>query len=298
MAPDYRINKLEYNVSNVCNLKCEQCDHLAPFFGARDAKFGSSITPENFARELALLAPHVHADSFLIVGGEPLLQERILDFLARLRESGITSQIVLVTNGLLLANQPDALFQSVDKIIISRYASVLSSEETIGRIRKRCDAARVELGFYWKSLFRKTIVGERNGDPRQVNRIFQTCANAWTWHCHAIQDGYLYRCPIAPLLGYKLHQQGLVERDFHEDDGLKLDDSPGFADRMRAYLESPAPLESCSYCLGCVGKAIKHRQMRKEEIEDQIWTGSTVANSIDPWKAFQKFVRWRLFRQR
>jgi hypothetical protein len=44
--------------------------------------------------------------------------------------------------------------------------------------------------------------------------------------------------------------------------------------------------------LGCIGKVIPHRQMRKEEIKDQIWTRSTVANSNDSWKAFQTFVRY------
>ena len=298
MAPGYRIEKLEYNVANGCILRCDQCDHLAPFFGACDAEFSSSITPENFARQLALLKPHLHAGSFWILGGEPLLQERILEFLARLRESGITDQIGLFTNGLLLANQPDALFQSVDKITISRYASRPISKEAIGTIRRRCEAAGVELGFFWKTHFRKTIVGERNSNSRQVNSIFQTCANAWSWHCHVIQDGYLYRCSIAPLLGYKLHQQGLAQRDFHEDDGLKLEDSPGFADRIRAYLESSTPLKSCSYCLGCVGRRIEHRQMSKEEVDQQAWTRGTIANGIDRWKLFQMSLRWRLLGQR
>ncbi len=298
MAQSYRIEKLEYNVANGCILRCDQCDHLAPFFGARDAEFTSSITPENFARQLAQLAPHIHAGSFWILGGEPLLQERLLDFIAVLRESGITEQIGLFTNGLLLANQPEALFQALDKITISRYASRPIPEVAIGTIRRRCDAAGVELSFFVKTHFRKTIVGERNANAGQVNTIFQTCSNAWSWHCHVIQDGYLYRCAIAPLLGYKLHQQGLVGRDFHEDDGLKLEDTPGFADRIRTYLESSTPLESCSYCLGCVGKLIEHRQMSKEEVEQQTWTRGTIADNIDRGKCFELLLRWRLLGQR
>jgi hypothetical protein len=41
-----------------------------------------------------------------------------------------------------------------------------------------------------------------------------------------------------------------------------------------------------------------HRQMSKEEIDGQVWSKRTIANSIDHWKAFRKFTLWRLFRIR
>jgi organic radical activating enzyme len=294
----YRIEKLEYDVTNECNLKCDQCDHLAPFFNGGDTEFNRSINLEEFSRQLMLLAKHLHTNSFWILGGEPLLQKQLLDYLACLRSSGITDKIVLVTNGLMLAQQPDALFHAVDKIMISLYSSTPIPQQSLHKIVRRCETARVELGFFSKSHFRKTIVAKRNDDPHQVGLIFQTCTNAWNWHCHAIHDGHLYRCATAPILGYRLHHEGLVERDFRKDDGLKLEDSPELGDRIREYLSSSIPLESCFYCVGCVGKLVRHRQLSKKEIEEKTWIRSTVANSLDKWKAFRKFSRWRLIGQR
>ena len=289
-----QVKKLEYNVAHHCNLRCDHCDHLSPFFTARDADYNSSISPENFARELASLAPHLHTERFLILGGEPLLQKRIAEFLAVLRQSGITDQIVLVTNGFLLEKQPDALFKAVDKITISHYTSRPLAEDVISRIRVRCEAAGVELEIFRQPRFSMSVAGEKNPDVRQVDEIFQTCAVAWSQRCYAIQDGYIYRCSRAPFLGYRLHQEGRVDRDFHKEDGLKLRDDPGFGERLRNYFESSTPLKSCSYCLGSVGKRVEHRQIDRDEIESKVWAGKTVAESIDPWKAFRKFSAWRI----
>jgi organic radical activating enzyme len=292
------VQKLEYNVSHQCNLRCDHCDHLSPFFSAQDAEFDQSISPEEFARQLAMLAPYIHADSFLILGGEPLLQKRILEFLACLRESRIADQIVLVTNGFLLQNQPDELFQAVQKITISHYPSRPLPEAAIAKIRARCEAAGVELEIFRQPRFSMSVVGKKNTDSRQVDAIFQTCAVAWSQRCYAIQGGYLYCCSRSPFLGYRLYRQGLVERDFHQEDGLKLEERADFAELARAYFERSTPLKSCSYCLGSVGKRMDHRQMSKEEIDGQVWSKRTIANSIDHWKAFRKFTLWRLFRIR
>ena len=295
MTQIYHVQKLEFNVAHHCNLRCDHCDHLSPFFSVRDADFNQSISPENFARQLAMLAPHLHTDSFLILGGEPLLQKRILEFLEALRESRIADQIVLVTNGFLLMQQPDELFQAVQKIMISHYTSRPLSDETIAKIRVRCEAAGVELEIVRQPRFSMSVVGEKNDDFKQVNAIFQTCTVAWSQRCYTVQDGYIYRCSRSPFLGYRLHQQGLVERDFHQEDGLKLEDSSDFAERAKAYFESSTPLKACSYCLGSVGKRVDHRQMTKDEIDGQVWGQRTIADGIDRWKAFRKFNLWRIF---
>ena len=294
MSHLHHVQKIEYNVAHHCNLRCDHCDHLSPFFSARDADFNQSISPENFARQLLMLAPHLHTENFLILGGEPLLQKRILEFLNSLRESRIADRIILVTNGFLLLQQPDELFQSVHKIMISHYTSRPLADETIAKIRARCEAAGVELEIVRQPRFSMSVAGVKNSDSKQVNAIFQTCTVAWKQRCYTIHDGYLFSCSRAPFLGYMLHRQGLVERDFHKEDGLKLEDSSDFAERAQAYFESSTPLNACSYCLGSVGKRVKHRQMTQDEIDGQVWGQRTIADSIDRWKAFRKFNLWRI----
>jgi hypothetical protein len=47
--------------------------------------------------------------------------------------------------------------------------------------------------------------------------------------------------------------------------GIKIDDSPGFRDRLLSYLTSPEPLPACHNCLGSAGKWFEHQQVRREE---------------------------------
>ena len=108
------VHKLEYNVAYHCNLRCDHCDHLSPFFSPKDDEFNASISLETFEKQLAILSRHIHGEEFLILGGEPLLHKNCVDFLRLVKQSGIADKTVLVTNGFLLPVQKDELFKTVD----------------------------------------------------------------------------------------------------------------------------------------------------------------------------------------
>ena len=133
-----QVHKLEYNVAHHCNLKCDHCDHLSPFFGPKDDAFNTSISLEAFDQQLAVLSRHVHSEEFLILGGEPLLHKNCLRFFKAVKASGITDKAVLVTNGFLLDKQGDELFDVLDKITISFYPSLPLKQEAIDKARQRC----------------------------------------------------------------------------------------------------------------------------------------------------------------
>lgn len=292
------VHKLEYNVTHHCNLKCDHCDHLSPFFGPKDAEFNSSISVASFEKQIAILSRHLHAEEFLILGGEPLLHKNVLDFLKLVKASNIADKTVLVTNGFLLGNQKDELFKTVDKITISFYPSLPLKQEMIDNARARCREHNVELEIFDQPKFSMSIVGIKNEDDRLVDGIFNTCTVAWTQRCYALHDGYVYRCSRAPFIAYKLHSVGAIANDFSKEDGLKLEDSEDFAAQAEAYFNQTTPLKSCAYCLGSVGKRVKHRQLGKTEIQDEVWARHKVGDSLDRAKAFRRIAMWRWFRLR
>src|SRR5512146_3357781 len=61
------VHKLEYNVAYHCNLRCDHCDHLSPFFSPREGEFNSSISLEDFEKQIAILSRHVHGEEFLLL---------------------------------------------------------------------------------------------------------------------------------------------------------------------------------------------------------------------------------------
>lgn len=292
------VRKLEYNVTHHCNLKCDHCDHLSPFFGPKDSEFNSSISVAAFDKQIGILSRHVHSEEFLILGGEPLLHKNVLDFLKLIRASKICDKIVLVTNGFLLPNQEDELFRSVDKITISFYPSLPLKQEAMDKARERCAEHSVELEIFHQPKFSMSIVGIKNDDAHLVDGIFNTCTVAWTQRCYALHDGYVYRCSRAPFIGYKLYKLGLVPADFSKEDGLKLEEGDDFGEKAEEYFNRTTPLKSCSYCLGSVGKRIKHRQLSKTEIQDEVWARNSVYDGIDRVKAFRRLAMWRLFKVR
>jgi organic radical activating enzyme len=287
------VHKLEYNVTHHCNLKCDHCDHLSPFFGPKDDEFNSSISVTAFEKQIEILGRHVHAEEFLILGGEPLLHKNVLDFLRLVKASKIADKTVLVTNGFLLPNQPDELFEIVDKITISFYPSLPLKKEMIDKAREKCEQHSVELEIFDQPKFSMSIVGIKNEDSRLVEGIFNTCTVAWTQRCYALHDGYVYRCSRAPFIAYKLQKVGAVAKDFSKEDGLKLEDSEDFGARAEEYFNRTTPLQSCSYCLGSVGKRVKHRQLSKTEIQDEVWARHSIGDSLDRVKAYRRIAMWR-----
>jgi len=292
------VHKLEYNVTHHCNLKCDHCDHLSPFFGPKDAEFNRSISLPEFEKHIGVLSRHIHSEEFLILGGEPLLHKNVLEFLKLVKDSKICDKTVLVTNGFLLGNQDDELFRLVDKITISFYPSQPLKQEAIDKARERCQEHSVELEIFDQPKFSMSIVGIKNEDARLVDGIFNTCTVAWTQRCYALHDGYVYRCSRAPFIAYKLQRQGLIPHDFSKEDGLKLEDTDDFGAKAEEYFNRTTPLKSCSWCLGSVGKRVQHRQLSKTEINDEVWARHSIDESIDRVKAFRRIAMWRWFKVR
>jgi hypothetical protein len=47
--------------------------------------------------------------------------------------------------------------------------------------------------------------------------------------------------------------------------GIQIEDSPEFRDRLLSYLTSPDPLPACRNCLGSAGRYAEHQQVRRQE---------------------------------
>lgn len=97
-----------------CNLSCKGCGAVMPM--RTDKKIFNIDDLQRVLTRLAKL--NINVTKFDVVGGEPLLHPNIVDFVTILRDVFPTSQISIITNGLLVPQQTDAFFQTlVDKHI-------------------------------------------------------------------------------------------------------------------------------------------------------------------------------------
>ena len=156
------INYLRLSVTDRCNLRCRYC---MPAEGVAKLCHDDILSYEQLYR-IARSAVTLGIEKIRVTGGEPLVRKGIVGFLSRL--SGIPGlrQLVLTTNGLLLAEMAEDLRAAgVQRLNIS-----LDSlrPDVFGRITRGGDLTRVLAGI---------AAAERSGFPIKINMVVMRGVN-------------------------------------------------------------------------------------------------------------------------
>jgi len=242
----------EVDPAHHCNLSCRACNHLAPM--ARPY----FVDPEDVRRDLSILVQAYHTESFCLAGGEPLLHPHLLDVVEAVRQSRIGDRVRLFTNGVLLDRMPDELWQNLGgvQVRLSVYPGTIQVRE-LRALQRRASSQGVDLKPVFYHSFREAYSELGTTNSRLVGRIFSTCLFTHFRHCHIVHNGYFYRCGHSLYISRYL--LGISGPDVVRN-GIKIEDRSGFVDDLLGYLLSENPLPACQYCLGSVGKQIRHGQ--------------------------------------
>ncbi len=257
-----RVESLELHVTEHCNLRCRGCDAMSPL---NDERFLGLAEAE---RVLAFMAKHVRADIFKLMGGEPLLHPGLCDLIDLVRRSGVSRVVRLTTNGLLLHRMPDRFWQGLDRLTVSSYASAPVPPDHVAVIEEKSERFGVVLNLKRIDQFNEIELTEPILDPARVQGIYDDC---WIRHRSlVVRDGVFFKCTRAAYLDDFRRRLALPSRpgdvpSYEDADGVPLD-APDFAERALAYLDDPAPLASCRYCLGAAGKLVPHTQLTRREV--------------------------------
>lgn len=152
---------LETMATQACNLSCSGCTNYS------DLPHKNYVAWQVAKQWIEPWLERIHIDDFGIIGGEPLLNPEITDWLHGCRELMPTSQLRLTTNGLLIKSVTDLLqiFDTIGNIVfkITVHVNSLQLEEIIKEIL----AARP-----WQSVTEHNINRWRldNGVRLQINR--------------------------------------------------------------------------------------------------------------------------------
>jgi glycosyltransferase involved in cell wall biosynthesis len=97
----------EYHISEHCNLNCKGCTHFCNI--VEEPHFADY---EQYCRDLkALKGLYKNISRIRLMGGEPLLNPKLPEFIKVTRETFPESKLVVVTNGLLLPKAEEHLFK-------------------------------------------------------------------------------------------------------------------------------------------------------------------------------------------
>ncbi len=245
-----RTRSLEAHIVEHCNLRCAGCCSHSPFLAR------SFSEPEPLAHDLARLRRVLRPTWFKLVGGEPLLHPRLLDFIALARAADIAETVSLTTNGFLLPRQPDAFWQGLDALTVSLYPAPALPAETRALIAERAERFGVEVNWKRQDAFVAMDRPAPCTDAAENARVFAGC---WLRErCHTVYKGRFFQC-TRPQHNHALAGGYLA-------DGVVLHDGPGLADELRAYLTRAEPLASCRVCRGGDAATLPHRQLSAAEV--------------------------------
>ena len=243
---------LEVNAVRHCNLSCRSCSHSSPLANKQ------VYHVDEVKNDLEKLSKFLKCETIRVVGGEPLLHPEFNKLIKEIKESNISENICLVTNGILLHTLNEEELDSINKIEISLYPL---HENLVNKIKEeawKISQKGVKVRILEYTTFREAISQEKSEDIELVENIYNTCQVAHFLRCITVDHGRLYRCPQSMVFTEKYHKY----KDSCEIDALEN------RNQLLHFLENNHPLEACYYCLGSIGKAFLHEQLeRKNWIE-------------------------------
>lgn len=234
---------VEINAVRHCNISCRFCSHGSPSMRP------SLANPEEVERDLAALARWIDVEHVRVLGGEPLLHPQLPELLRAVRRSGLGERRRLLTNGLLLAEQPDELWAELEEVHVSVYPNtakhLMQARPAIMRAASRTGTAlRFKHFDHFRIAFRDPA-----DHPDLTQDIYETCLIGNRWRCLSVDSGTLHRCPQAMLSPDPVAVA---------EDSLLIADIDS-AEAVRGWLLRPEALRSCRSCAGSVGSRRPHR---------------------------------------
>ena len=223
----------EFHAADHCNLNCKGCGHCANLFSE---SFPSS---ESYRRDLLRISELFAGVGLVrIMGGEPLLNPELPGLIRMTREILQTSEIHIVTNGLLLERMPEEFYRMLREtftlVDISLYPPVKNQKEQIEKMLLR---AGLQYHITEADEFYRRFTLEEGSDK---NEVFRKCS---TRTCHCLRDGKISAC-IVPFSTEILNR--VYGLHIPVDGWIDLYEEGITGDEINQRLD--LPLELCSHC--------------------------------------------------
>lgn len=235
MAPVFRY--LEIHVMDGCNLKCKGCSHFSNLFPT-----DAAVPLERFGRDIMRLKEICAIDKLRLLGGEPLLNKELLQYLKAAWDCFPYSDIRVVTNGLLIMKQSEEVLSYMREhgimFDISWYPPTMDSrEEILDFLADKQVPYRVsqeEIQGFSRCL---TLEAHHNPIVSQQN-----CGSG---QCTILREGKLYKCPVA---AYMPEYKRAFDVGIEEESGVDIYQSSISEIREFALHCQSRPVDMCRYC--------------------------------------------------
>lgn len=229
--------RFEVNLADHCNLNCQCCDHFSPL--AKPA-FLDFEQYERDVRRLAELSEH-KMERATLLGGEPLLNDRLIDYIRVTREAYPQAHIAVFTNGLLLDKwgKERGLWEVVNEYDVEFNVTVYPIDVDFDPVKEALEQHHIPYSEQGVSLhynknrkalvhflydvnpFEHDRVKWSTRHPFDLNGMQEPFQFANCYHfneCITLRNGHLYTCPIIPYSSF-------FNEYFHQNLETSLEDS-------------------------------------------------------------------------
>lgn len=197
-----RVVQLEIHVAHGCNLSCVGCTHFS------QEGYSGRHTVQSFVSEIAPWSRRLLPKHFLLLGGEPMLNQELSDICVEARRLWPKTNLILVTNGLLFKRHPKLPEVLKANRIHFDVSIHYNSPEYLKQLEEvKLWAAEHSLPIRWRESFRDwslyyTGAGAsarpfNDGNPQAS---WDICASRW---CMQVYNGNLHKCP--PMAYLPMH---------------------------------------------------------------------------------------------
>lgn len=225
------LSQLEVHLADHCNLNCKGCAHFSNL--VKKECFADISVFRRDVERLSELFDNIR--EFFFLGGEPLLNPDVKEFLLVFREAFPYSCINLVSNGLLILRMEEDLIRVMRetgcKLNISNY-DCLDSDRIIKFLNENNLSYDLRNG---KGVFTKYLNSEGDGDEE----VFRHCGRKW---CTFLRDGRIAACSQPFTIRY-FNQY--FDKHFSEEGSMSLYDDIDGKEILRRLQQ---PMGACRYC--------------------------------------------------
>lgn len=226
---------VELHISDKCNLNCKGCTHFSPLFDEIGAVLEKKMNDIKMLKGL-------FSDIFRVdvLGGEPLLNPELKDYVIELRKELPNSFIQIYTNGLLIPQLDDDVLKTIaDYNIGVSISEYYPTHKIIGKITERLEAhgIRYRVAEYDnKQIFNTPISLSPN------SKYPQMCISDG---CITVSDGLIARCPTLMYISKfnEYFNQNLPT------DGIHHISEYNNGSDLLAGMKKAVPL--CKHCISC-----------------------------------------------
>ena len=236
-----RLLNITLHILEHCNLNCKGCNTFSPI---ADKAFVPHETIHNDLIRLSVIT-NGRLQFINVVGGEPLLHPELNEILASARASFPVSEIMVITNGLLLLQQGNDFWSTCKinsiKLRVTKYPIDLDYSQ----LYEAAKIKHVDLSYFCttgevtKTLYKSPMDPLGLQDPV---RSFWGCH--YSNKCEVLLDGRIYPCSFIPCSQH-LNKKFGTKMEIEEGDYFDIYKNGNISELLE-FLCKPKPF--CRYC--------------------------------------------------